>query len=63
MFLKFYEMEFILNFWNESNFLFILKDFIGIIVMTKTKVEIFIKIKFVKLWLDPPNQCLQHENQ
>lgn len=63
MFLKFYEMEFILNFWNESNFLSILKDFIGFIVMTKTKVEIFIKIKFVKLWLDPPNQCLQHENQ
>lgn len=63
MFQKFYEMEFILNFWNESNFLSILKDFIGFIVMTKTKVEIFIKIKFVKLWLDPPNQCLQHENQ
>lgn len=63
MFQKFYEMEFILNFWNESNFLSILKDFIGFIVMTKVKVEIFIKIKFVKLWLDPPNQCLQHENQ
>lgn len=63
MFQKFYEMEFILNFWNESNFLSILKDFIGFIVMTKVKVEIFIKIKFVKPWHDFPNQCLQHENQ
>jgi hypothetical protein len=57
MFLKLDEMEFIFNFWNESNFLSILKELIDFIVITKVEVEIFIKIKYVMLWHDLPNQC------